>query len=195
MNENTKIDTTEQIKNEMDLANENEHRESVINKLTEGAKVELPELLVEREIENIISRRNEMIERMKITKEDYFKFTAKTEQQMDEEAKVDAEERLKRSWALTKLGELEDVQVTDDEIEAQLNLYKEQSKNSKQKIKNRDIDRIKISIKESVLLSKSVDKILEIATTKSVGSKKKPKAETKKVVAKKKPKNVKSTKS
>ena len=187
--------TKDQIRNEMDIANENEHRESVINKLTEGAKVELPELLVEREIENIISRRNEMIERMKITKEDYFKFTAKTEQQMDEEAKVDAEERLKRSWALTKLGELENVQVTDDEIEEQLNLYKEQSKNSKQKIKNRDIERIKLSIKESVLLSKSVDKIIEIAATKKVAAKNKDKDSSKKVVAKKKPKNVKSTKS
>ena len=186
--------TKDQIKNEMDLANENEHRENVINKLAEGAKVELPELLIEREIENIISRRNEMIERMKITKEDYFKFTAKTEQQMDDEAKGDAEERLKRSWALTKLGELEKIEVTEDEIETQLNLYKEQSKISKQKIKNRDIERVKLSIKESVFIGKSVDKIIEIAGTKSVVSKKKPKAETKSVASKKKTKNVKSTK-
>tara|TARA_B000000460_G_scaffold226940_1_gene182184 strand:- start:319 stop:1686 length:1368 start_codon:yes stop_codon:yes gene_type:complete len=185
--------TKEQIRSEMDLSNENEHREGVINKLAEGANVELPELLIEREVENIISRRNEMIERMKITKEDYFKFTSKTEQQMDEEAKVDAEERLKRSWALTKLGELENVQVTEDEIETQLNLYKEQSKISKQKIKNRDIERVKLSIKESVFIGKSVDKIIEIAATKSVGSKKKAKVVTKKVGSKKKTKNVKPT--
>ena len=82
-----------------------------------------------------------------------------------------------------------------DEIEEQLNLYKEQSKKSKQKIKNRDIERIKLSIKESVLLSKSVDKIIEIAATKKVAAKNKDKDSSKKVVAKKKPKNVKSTKS
>ena len=187
--------TKEQIRNEMDIANENEHREGVINKLAEGAKIELPELLIEREVENIISRRNEMIEKMKITKEDYFKFTSKTEEQMDEEAKVDAEERLKRSWVLTKLGELENVEVTDEEIETQLNLYKEQSKISKQKIKNRDLERVKLSIKESVFIGKSVDKIIEIAATKSVASKEKPKTATKKVVSKKKPKNVKSTES
>ena len=97
-------------------------------------------------------------------------------------------ESLKRSWALTKLGELENVQVTDDEIEEQLNLYKEQSKNSKQKIKNRDIERIKLSIKESVLLSKSVEKIIEIAATKKVAAKNKTKDSSKKVVAKKKQK-------
>jgi hypothetical protein len=101
---------------------------------------------------------------------------------------------LKRSWALTKLGELEKVEVTDDEIETQLNLYKEQSKISKQKIKNRDIERVKLSIKESVFIGKSVDKMLEIAATKSAASKKKPKAETKKVASKKKTKNVKPTK-
>ena len=80
-------------------------------KISEGAKLELPELLIEREVENIISRRNEMIEKMKVTKEDYFRFASKTEEQMDEEAKVDAEERLKRSWVLTKLGELENTIV------------------------------------------------------------------------------------
>ena len=132
-----------------------------------------------------------MIERMKITKEDYFKFTSKTEEQMDEEAKVDAEERLKRSWVLTKLGESENVEVTDEEIETQLNLYKEQSKISKQKIKNRDLERVKLSIKESVFIGKSVEKIIEIAATKSVALKKKPKAATTKVASKKKLKNVK----
>ena len=187
--------TKEQIRNEMDIANENEHREGVINKLAEGAKIELPELLIEREVENIISRRNEMIEKMKVTKEDYFRFASKTEEQMDEEAKVDAEERLKRSWVLTKLGELENVEVTDEEIETQLNLYKEQSKISKQKIKNRDLERVKLSIKESVFIGKSVDKIIEIAATKIVAAKKKPKTATKKVVSKKKPKNVKSKES
>ena len=187
--------TKEQIRNEMDIANENEHREGVINKLAEGAKIELPELLIEREVENIISRRNEMIEKMKVTKEDYFRFASKTEEQMDGEAKVDAEERLKRSWVLTKLGELENVEVTDEEIETQLNLYKEQSKISKQKIKNRDLERVKLSIKESVFIGKSVDKIIEIAATKSVAAKKKPKTATKKVVSKKKPKNVKSKES
>ena len=180
--------TKEQIRNEMDIANENEHREGVINKLAEGAKIELPELLIEREVENIISRRNEMIDRMKITKEDYFKFTSKTEEQIDEEAKVDAEERLKRSWVLTKLGESENIEVNDEEIETQLNLYKEQSKISNQKIKNRDLERVKLSIKESIFIGKSVDKIIEIAATKSVVSKKKPEAATKKIAAKKKSK-------
>ena len=73
-------------------------------------------------------------------------------------------------------------------------MYKEQSKISKQKIKNRDIERVKLSIKESVFIGKSVDKIIEIAGTKSVASKKKPKSETKSVASKKKTKNVKSTK-
>jgi len=183
--------TKEQIRKEMDVANENEHKENAISKLAEVATIELPELLIEREVENIISRRNDMIERMKITKEDYFRFTSKTEEQMDEEAKVEAEERLKRSWVLTKLGELENVAVTDEEIETQLNQFKEQSKLSKKKIKHQDLERVKLSIKESVLVGKSVDKLIEIAATKNVEGKKNPKVSIKSVASNKKPKNVK----
>ena len=185
--------TKEQIRNEMDAANENEHRENVISKLAEVATIELPELLIEREVENIISRRDEMIERMKITKEDYFRFTSKTEEQMDDEAKIEAEERLKRSWVLAKLGKLENLEVPDEEIETQLNLYKEQSKISKKKIKNQDLERIKLSIKESVLVGKSVDKMIEIASAKTVATKKKPKIAARTVATKKKQKSVKHT--
>jgi trigger factor len=95
------------LKAEAEESEKARYREASLNELVSLATVELPPLLVEHEVEHSTEHRDRLIERLQMRMDDYLRYTGKTEDEMREEMREDAVEKLNRSYLLSALAEQE----------------------------------------------------------------------------------------
>ena len=139
---------------EAEQRNTNAHRESVIDTLIDSTSVELPSVTIEQEISYMEAERNVFLQRMNIRVDDYMQSMGKTVDEARSEMREDALKRLKRSFLISKIGELENITVSEEELEKRVDVLKTSRGN--QKI---NID----SVRQSLLTEKTVDRLAEIA--------------------------------
>lgn len=104
---------------------ENEYLEEVIN----HTKVELPDSLVDEEVEGMIQEFSDELEGRGLNLQKYLEATKKEIKDLKEERKKEAEKRLSLRFGLQHLFEQEKIQVSDDDLKKELekikNLYPE----------------------------------------------------------------------
>ena len=103
------------------LAAEHRFEDLAIQALIDISEVELPPLLVEHEVDHMLSDQAEAMRRQQLSMEDYLSTVGKSVEQIQEEARPQAEERLIRSFTLQAFREKEGLEVTPEEIEEELN--------------------------------------------------------------------------
>lgn len=146
-------------------ATEEQFKESAINALVENAKIDLPPLLIEYEIEHMVERRDRFIESMKMHLTDYLKITGKTEEETLSEMKEHSVERLNRTFALSKLAELEGIEVSSDDIEKEIKSMSEKSETSSRLNSPSQLNSIEVrnTIHESLLMKHAVERLETLA--------------------------------
>jgi trigger factor len=146
--------------------NEHEYREYAIEELVVNADMEIAPLLIQHEIEHMEERREEMMKRLGISEEDYNRFTGRTAEQIRDEMHEEAVEKLNRSHAISAFIEQEALDITDDELNDRLKqLAREGDESTGRKLTNKELrsERVKASVRESLLVEKALDRLVEIA--------------------------------
>ncbi|OGC57821.1 hypothetical protein A3H26_00890 [candidate division WWE3 bacterium RIFCSPLOWO2_12_FULL_36_10] len=90
---------------------------NIIDNVVEVTEVELPEILIEDEIDRMLSRLVNQAESIGLSLDQYMKSQNKTSEQLRGEYKTTAEKNLKSELALSKLVSDEKIEVSDKEIE------------------------------------------------------------------------------
>ena len=90
---------------------------NVIDSIVEVTEVELPEILIDDEIDRMLSRLVNQAESIGLSLEQYLKSQNKTSEQLRAEYKSISEKNLKSELALSKLVADEKIEVLDKEIE------------------------------------------------------------------------------
>lgn len=115
-------DFTEKLKENIKLEKENQLKEKtrlkIVEKIIDDLKVELPEILVEVELNKILYRMESDITQMGLKFEDYLKHLNKTTEDLRKEFRIDAEKKAKLGLVLNKIAETEKI-VADPEQVAQ----------------------------------------------------------------------------
>jgi trigger factor len=92
----------------------------VIEYATANATVELPDLLVDREVEMMLDELKIRVSQQGIRYEDYLRVTEKTEASLREEYREPAEQRVKVLLVLGAVADKEEVSVSDEDVEAEI---------------------------------------------------------------------------
>jgi len=100
---------------------------NVIDSIVDVTEVELPEILIEDEIDRMLSRLVNQAESIGLSLDQYMKSQNKTSEQLRGEYKSIAEKNLKSELALSKLVIDEKIEVTDTEIEEMIAASKDQT--------------------------------------------------------------------
>lgn len=161
-----KAQMRENIKNAAQRQNEHEYREFAIDELVVNADMEIAPLLIRHEIEHMEERRDEMMKRMGISEDDYNRFTGRTSDQIRDEMHEEAVNKLNRSHALSAFVEQESLEITDDELDGQLKqLAREGDESTGRKLTNKELrsERVKASVRESLLVEKALERLVQIA--------------------------------
>lgn len=130
-------DFTEKLKVNIKLEKENQLKEKtrlkIIEEIIEKLEVDLPEILIESELEKIIYRMESDITAMGLKFEDYLKHLSKSVDDLKKEFRKDAEKKSKFSLALNEIAKAEklspDQEQIEKEVEQILSFYKDADRN------------------------------------------------------------------
>ena len=99
---------------------ENEYKGKVVDAVVEGVNFEIPEAIVEREIQFQINRFAQQLQMQGMSLNQYFEMTGQNIEKMRESIKESAEKSVKRDLVLTEIAKAEKVEATEEEVNAEL---------------------------------------------------------------------------
>ncbi|MEN1893526.1 trigger factor [Staphylococcus nepalensis] len=140
---------------------ENTQKEEAINKATNNTTINIPEAMIKTELDRMVQEFGQRMQQQGLNLETYFQISGQDESQLREQMKDDAEERVKTNLTLTAIADAEEVEVTDADIDKELEKMSEQFNISvediKQTLGNTDI------VKNDVRIQKVIDLLVEEA--------------------------------
>ena len=118
--EDLKAKTKENLTKREETRIENEYRGKVVDAVVDSVNFEIPEAVVEREIQFQINRFAQQLQMQGMSLNQYFEMTGQDIEKMRESIKESAEKSVKRDLVLTEIAKAENVQATEEEVNAEL---------------------------------------------------------------------------
>jgi len=126
--EDFKKQLKENMLKDKELKSSQTRKIEIIEKIIEAADVELPEILIEEEVEKMSQNFRGQIEQMKMSFEDYLTQIKKTEDDLKKDWRPDAIKRVKTDLILPKIAKAENIKPDADRIKKELEHLKEHHK-------------------------------------------------------------------
>lgn len=124
-----------EIKEHKDQENEREIESQLLEKLSENVKGEIPECMIDTELDNQIRDIDYRLSMQGMNFETYLKYSGMTIEQYKENSKSSAEKNVKVRLALEYIVKAEALEVSDEELEAEYDKFAERYQMEKDKIK------------------------------------------------------------
>jgi len=120
----TLADLKEKIKTrlENDKKHQAEHtvRDTVVEKASENATIDIPSAMIDTEIDRMMSEFEQRLQMQGMNLELYFQFSGQDEAALKDQMKEDAEKRVRSNLTLEAIVAAESIEVTEEEVNAEL---------------------------------------------------------------------------
>lgn len=148
--------TKARLQEEKEREAENTKREEIVNKATDNAEINVPDAMVDTELDRMVKEFEQRLQMQGMTMDMYFQFTGQDENALKEQMKEDASKRVKTNLVLEAISEAENVEVTEEDINAELenmaSMYQTDVENLKQMLGgNTD------AVEEDLKIKKAID--------------------------------------
>lgn len=159
----TLAELTEKTKKRLEEAKENEAdaklREELVLKASENAEIDVPQAMVDTELDRMLKEFEQRLQMQGMNLELYTQFSGQDEAALKEQMKEDAEKRVKSNLTLEAIAKAENLEVSDEEVDAELTkmaeAYNMPVENIKQAIGSTD------AMKEDLKVRKAIDFLVE----------------------------------
>lgn len=111
-----KEDTTKKLEEANTARAEREYEEAILRAVVENAKMDIPAVMVEQEIDRMVQNLAQRLQYQGLTLEQYFQFTGTDAEKMREYMKENAETKVKTELVLEALQKAEKMEVLDEEL-------------------------------------------------------------------------------
>lgn len=165
-------------------------REGVlVDKVGENAEVEIPEAMVQSEVQNMVRDFDNRLRAQGMNLEMFLGFSGQTIEDLQGQMKDDAEKRVRNNLVLEQIAKAEKIEATEEEINKELQDMADAYKRSPEEIRNILAANGSLgSLREDVLLRKTIKFLIEnakeVPAEKAEESKPAAKKTTKKAAAK-----------
>lgn len=129
------------------------HRAKITDKIIESAEIELPQILIDSELEQMFAQMNEDLARANLNMDDYLGHIKKTKEDLKAEWTPAAEKRAKLQLILNEIAKKEKITPDQAQVDAQVAELLEQYKDA-------DAARVRIYV-SSVMTNEAVMQMLE----------------------------------
>ena len=150
-----------QEKKEQDAKVENEN--NVIEKVVENAQMELPQPMVDTQAREMVENYARRLQSQGLNINDYMKYTGMTPEKLMEQMRPEAEKRIKTRLVLEKVVEVENVEVSDEKLDEQINEIAASYKLEGAKLKEMMGEREKEQIREDLKVQAAIALLVEQA--------------------------------
>jgi trigger factor len=152
----------EGINTEKEMAESQRIRQEILEKLSDNSKMEIPEILIEREKNVILDELKEKIaEVLKMPFEEYLTKIKKTEKELKDSFFEEAQKRAKYDLILREVAIREEIGASEEEIKEKLN--KMVKNYSIDKVKELDLEKLKLYIESEIRKEKTLAKLESFA--------------------------------
>ncbi|MEW4287626.1 trigger factor [Rossellomorea marisflavi] len=140
-------------------------REALVEKASENAEVEIPDVMVDAEVDRMMQEFGQRLQMQGMTLELYFQFSGQSEEDLRGQMKEDAGKRVRTNLTLEAIAAAENLEVTDEEAEEEVNKMAEQYNMSADNIKQAlgGLDTLKADLKVRKALEFLVDNSKTVA--------------------------------
>ena len=154
--EEYKSDIKAKLEKEAQANADKKFENDIIKKAVENAEVEIPEVMVERQLDNILKRLDMSLHYQGMDLKNYLDMMGMEEEALRNEYKDRAYQDVKTQRVLEKISLEEKVEATEEEVEAEIaetaEKYKQSKEDFKKHLKNDDIE----YIKDTVITNKTI---------------------------------------
>lgn len=159
---NTLDELKEHIKNQIDERKkyeaENEFSENLMEKVSEKVKLEVPKVLIEKQVESMMNNLTEDLKNRNITLEAYYKMIKADESKVKKEYSVIAENQIKKELIIDKIIQNDKITATDEEVNKKIDEIAKSTNQKPLKVramfeKNKTLD----NLKEQIMREKVIE--------------------------------------
>ena len=155
--EELKKNLTEKKENEAKKTKEDE----AIQKIIDKSKMDLPEAMIDTQCETMVNEFAQRIAQSGLSMDQYLQFSGMTVDQLKEQVRPEAETRIKSSLVLEQIAKEENIEVSDEDINAEIEKMAKAYGMEADKLKEYMGDSEKESMKRDLAITKAVDLIME----------------------------------
>jgi trigger factor len=134
-------------------------RDAVVEKAAENAEIDIPEVMVKNETDRMLREFDQRLQMQGLNLELYYQFSGQDEAALREQMKEDAEKRVRVALTLEAIAKAENIQVTEEEINEELEkmakAYNLEVEKLKELLGNLD------GVKEDLKWRKTIDFLVE----------------------------------
>lgn len=161
-----RADKRKKLEEAAELRAKNQRENELIEKACENAAVEIPEAMIERQMDHILNDIRYRLSMQGISLEDYCKYTGTSIEDMRKEMREDAAKRVKSQLVLEAIGKAEAVEAAAEEIEEKLNEYAAQFGDKAESFKTGLTDEDKLYFADQIVLDKTIALLMDNAVEK-----------------------------
>ena len=140
--------------------------DAVIEKIIEGATMEIPDAMVETQAERMVDEFAQRLQMQGLSMEQYMQFTGGNVQAMVEQSKPQALKRIQSRLVLDAVVAAENLTATDEEVDAELAQMAEQYNMEVEKLKEMFAEEDMKSIRDDLAVQKAVELVTDAAVEK-----------------------------
>ena len=159
-----RADVKAKLEEQAKIAADAEMRNALVEKVSANTEVEVPEAMVQHQIDNMLMELNYQLQYQGLNLEQLLQMTGRGLDELREERRADAERLVKSSLVLEAIAEKENVEANDADVDAELEkmaaMYNMEVEKIKSSLRETDIEDIKGQIK----IRKTLDLLVENAT-------------------------------
>lgn len=144
-----------QDKKNREAATENENR--VIDKVVENASMEIPQAMIDTQARGMLEDYARRLQSQGLNINDYMKYTGMTVEKMKEQMEPQALRRIKTRLVLEKIVEVENLEVSDEAVDSQIEKMAASYQMEADKLKEMMGENERAQMKEDLKVQEAVD--------------------------------------
>ena len=161
--EELKADVRANLEKEAETRAKNEMRNSLVEKVSANTEVEVPAVMVEQQIDNMLMELNYQLQYQGLNLQQLLSMTGRDVAELREERRADAEKLVKSSLVLEAIAKAENIEVSEEEFNVELAtmaaMYNMDVEKIKSSLRENDIEDIKGQVK----IRKTIDLLVDNA--------------------------------
>ncbi len=135
--------------------------DEAIKKIVDKSSMEIPEAMIETQVEVMVEEFAQRISQQGLSFEQYMQFSGMTMAKMKEQVKPEALSRIQSSLVLEEIAKAEDIQVSDEDVAAEIEKMAKAYGMEAEKVSEFLGDAQKESMKKDISVQKAVKLVME----------------------------------
>lgn len=156
-----KEDLRKKLSEEKEKTAKTAKEDALVAKIVEDSEMDVPDLMITSEARNTINSFAQQLRSQGLSMEQYMQYTGQTEEALIESEKPNTEKRIKTRLVLEAVAKAENIEVTDEDVNADIAKTAEQYKMETEKLRGIMSEEQIEQLKEDLAVGKALDLIYE----------------------------------